>query len=418
MSVEPQLDGPGPSETKPGPSEAEQSSRAGRKRRWWRSVAFAGGSLLLAGGLTFLLQRRGEASPATVAAPEPDVPHVQGDHIRFSDSFVRRAGIRMARVRVGELVPVIEAVGTVDFSAEHVAAVGARLRGLVSRVLKFEGDTVRAGETLARVESPELGEAQAKVSMLTAEREAAQLNAEREAKLAVRNLTTAREVEVASVEARKASLLLGAAQQKVAALGGGARADAASLGTHELRSPIRGTVVLRNVAPGQFIEGHLVAFKVANLDHLWVELDVFERNLNRIRTGDHAELKPLSGGIGTIRGVVAKVASNIDQETHSAKVRIEVENPDHQLRPGQAVKAAIQASGGKLTPRPLVPTGAITFVDGKPTLFVAEGPHVVRVASVRIGANDGHETEITDGLNETDEVVTDGAFALKSELFR
>jgi cobalt-zinc-cadmium efflux system membrane fusion protein len=322
------------------------------------------------------------------------------------------------RVRVEELVPIVEAVGTVDFNAEHVAAVGARLRGLVSRVLKFEGDSVKAGETLARVESPELGEAQARVSMLAAEREAAQLNAEREAKLADRNLTTAREVEVAAVEARKVSLLLGAAKQKVSALGGSAQSGALSLGSHELRSPIQGTVVVRNVAPGQFIEGQLVAFKVADLDHLWIELDVFERNLNRIRIGDRAELKPLSGAAGVLAGVVAKVASNIDQETHSAKVRIEVENRDRRLRPGQAVKATIHASGGNLAPRPLVPTGAITFVDGKPTLFVAAGPHVVRVASVRLGASDGAETEITEGLNATDEVVTTGAFALKSELFR
>lgn len=411
MTVDSQLEGTAP-------SAAEVSPRGRQKAPWGRRLAFAAGSLLLVGGISFLLQRKGEASPAAAARPQPDVPRVEGDHIRFSESFAERAGIRVERVRVEELVPVVEAVGTVDFNAEHVAAIGARLRGLVSRVLKFEGDSVKAGEMLARVESPELGEAQARVSMLAAEREAAQLNAEREARLADRNLTTAREVEVATVEARKVSLLLGAAKQKVSALGGSARPGVLSLGSHELRSPIQGTVVVRNVAPGQFIEGQLVAFKVADLDHLWIELDVFERNLNRIKIGDHAEIKPLSGAARTLEGVVAKVASNIDQETHSAKVRIEVENRDRRLRPGQAVKATIHASGGKLAPRPLVSTGAITFVDGKPTLFVAVAPHVVRVASVRLGATDGAETEIMDGVKATDEVVTTGAFALKSELFR
>lgn len=399
------------------PSVVERRAPAAKSGRWRRRVVFVGVTLSLAGAISFFLQRSGEASPATVEVG-PDVPRVEGDLVRFSEKFAQRAGIRVEKVRVEELVPIVEAVGTVDFNAEHVAAVGARLRGLVSRVLKFEGDSVKAGEMLARVESPDLGEAQARVSMLAAEREAAQLNAEREAKLADRNLTTAREVEVAAVEARKVSLLLGAAKQKVSALGGSAQPGALSLGSHELRSPIQGTVVVRNVAPGQFIEGQLVAFKVADLDHLWIELDVFERNLNLIRIGDHAELKPLSGAAGTLKGVVAKVASNIDQETHSAKVRIEVENRDRRLRPGQAVKATIHASGGNLAPRPLVPTGAITFVDGKPTLFVAAGSHVVRVASVRLGATDGAETEITEGLNATDEVVTAGAFALKSELFR
>ena len=117
-------------------------------------------------------------------------------------------------------------------------------------------------------------------------------------------------------------------------------------------------------------------------------------------------------------GRVGKIASTINQETHSAKVRIEVENRDRKLRVGQAVQAVIHSSGDHLGRRPIVPTAAITFVDGKPTLFVASGPNAVRVVGVQLGANDGDETEILSGLKEGDEIVTEGAFALKSELFR
>jgi len=343
---------------------------------------------------------------------------VEGDRVSYSDSFAKRAGVRLQAVEVAELVPVVDAVGTVGFNAEHVVAIGARLRGLVSRVNKFEGDTVKAGDVLARIESAELGEAQAAVSTLHAESEAALVNAKRESTLAELNLTTAREAELASVQARKAALLLEAAKQKVAALGGTPRPGGAVLGSQSLVSTISGTVVERNVAPGQFIEGQLVAFKIANLDHLWIELDVFERNLHRIQVGDRAELKPVSGDVEMLSGRVAKVASNIDPETHSAKVRIEVENRDRRLRVGQGVKATIHSSGGKLAPRPSVPNEAITFVDGKPKVFVAEGPNVVRVATVRLGATDGKRTEILEGLRDSDQVVASGAFALKSELFR
>ena len=58
------------------------------------------------------------------------------------------------------------------------------------------------------------------------------------------------------------------------------------------------------------------------------------------------------------------------------------------------------------------------IVDGKPTVFVGAGPNSVRVVTVQLGANDGDETEILAGLTATDEIVTEGAFALKSELFR
>ncbi len=386
------------------------------RARLQKRLVFGGAVLAIVAGGIFALQGQGEAAPSAEAAA--DVPRVNGEQIRFSDTFAQRAGIKLAKVRFDQLVPVVAAVGTADFNAEHVAAVGTRLRGLVSSVRKFEGDVVEAGAILARIESAELGEAQAAVSMLAAERHAAELNAEREARLAERSLTTAREVELASVEAKKAGLLLGAAQQKVAALGGNARPNNVVLGAHEVRSPIAGTVVERYVAPGQFVEGQLVAFKVANLDHLWIELDVFERNLSRVAVGDKAELRPLSAGADTLQGRVAKVASRIDQETHSAKVRIEVENKDRKLRVGQAVQATIHTSGGDLAPRPIVPTSAITFVDGKPTVFVGAGPNAVRVATVQLGANDDDETEILAGLTATDQVVTEGAFALKSELFR
>lgn len=386
----------------------------------WKKLSLLGGAALLGTlGLVVVWQGNGEAAPDKNAGAAPDVPRVQGDTISFSENFAKRAGIKRAPVRFDQLVPVVAAVGTVDFNAEHVAAIGTRLRGLVSRVSKFEGDSVKAGEVLAHVESAELGEAQAAVSMLDAERSAAELNAQREAKLAERSLTTAREAELAAVEAKKASLLLDAAEQKVAALGGSARVkNERLLGAHAVLSPIAGTVVERNVAPGQFVEGQLVAFKVANLDHLWIELDVFERNLMRVGVGDRAELRPLSGTAEPLIGRVAKVSSRIDPETHSAKVRIEVENRDRKLRVGQAVQAVIHSAGGSHAKLPIVPTPAITFVDGKPTVFVGAGPNAVRVVSVQLGANDGDETEVLSGLKESDEIVTEGAFALKSELFR
>src|SRR4051812_22723088 len=144
------------------------------------------------------------------------------------------------------LVPVVGAVGTVAFNPEHVAAVGTRLKGVVSRVERFEGDTVESGTVRAGIESAELGEAQAAVSMLEAEKRAADVNLQREKTLAQKNLTTQREAEVAAVEAERYQLLLGAARQKVAALSGGVGSRPGRFGSHELRSPLKGTIVERN----------------------------------------------------------------------------------------------------------------------------------------------------------------------------
>jgi cobalt-zinc-cadmium efflux system membrane fusion protein len=387
---------------------------AARPRLRWLVAAVP---LLTLGAAAALFALKDAERSAAAATRPPDVPRVEGASIVYSASFAERAGIHLAPAKHAKLVPVISAVGTIDFNPQHVAAVGARLKGLVTRVAKFEGDSVDSGTVLAVIDSAELGEAQASVSTLEAEKLAADRNLERESSLAARQLSTAREAEVAAVEAERYENLLGAARQKVSALvGAGSRAR--RLGSHELRSPLKGTVVERSVAPGQAIEGEVVAFRIANTDHLWVELDVFEKNLDLLALGDRVELSPLATPTATFEGRVARIGAVIDTNTRSAPVRIEIENRDGRLRAGQAVNASIHASAGGARERVLVPTAALTFVDGKPTLFVANGEHRVRVASVELGATNGAETEVISGVAAGDQVVKDGVFALKSELFR
>jgi cobalt-zinc-cadmium efflux system membrane fusion protein len=371
----------------------------------------------VAGALFWFSQR---SSPAAVAAAEaPDAPRVQGGLITFSAAFAERAGLRTSTAVSSRLVPVVNTVGTVDFDPAYVAAVGARLKGLVSRVAKFEGDSVDSGTVLATIESAELGEAEAAVSMLEAEKGAADVNFARESQLLEKSLSTAREAEVAAVEAQKYELLLRAARQKVTALAGGPGSGARGrLGSHELRSPLKGTIVERSIAPGQSVDGELVAFRVANVEHLWVALDVFERHLSKIRVGDRVELTPLSSANQVFEGRVARVAPRIDPETRSAPIRIEVDNRDRRLRAGQAVNASIHASGDDDHASTLVPSSAVTYVDGKSTVFIVSRPGAVRVAKVELGASNGSDVEVLSGIAPGEQLVSEGVFALKSELFR
>ncbi|NLE87063.1 MAG: efflux RND transporter periplasmic adaptor subunit [Myxococcales bacterium] len=398
-----------------GEPETPATTTQTRRNKPWPKFAWLGGAALLVGGLVLVFNSSEPEASVTVA---PDVPRVEGERIAFSDTFAKRIGLETAEVRLGPLTPVISVVGTVALDPEHLAAVGTRLRGLVRSMHKFEGDDVKKGELLAEIDSAELGEAQASVRMLGAQRDAAKMNAEREQQLLERQLSTAREAEVAMAELKKYDALQKAAQQRVRALSGQSGEGNPALGRYSLRSPIDGTIIDRGISTGQSVEADLVAFRIANLDYLWVELAVFERSLNGIQVDDKVYLSPLSDPNLRIEGRVEHIGAQINPDTRSADVRIEIDNRSRSLRPGQAVTAEIHASKAATGPVLVIPTSAVTVVDGQPTVFVSEGPTTVRTVPVQLGQASENEQQVLSGLKEGQRVVVKGVFALKSELFR
>ncbi|MDX2021198.1 MAG: efflux RND transporter periplasmic adaptor subunit [Deltaproteobacteria bacterium] len=384
-----------------------------RSRKVWAIVG--GASVLTLVCLWGFARPSGSpTSEGPVADTGRDVPRIEGKAVVFSEAFAQRAGIKLAPVKQAPLTPVVKVVGAVDFNPRQVAAVGARIQGFVRRVLRLPGDVVKAGEALAEIESATLGQAQADLSATVAHKQAAHANAERENALLKQGLTTAREAEVANATLASHEASLEAARQRVVALGG---ASAGGFGTYTLRSPLNGTVVESHISVGQSVEANLVAFRVANLDDLWIDLSVFERSIGAVRVGDYVEVTPMADVKKIIKGKVAHVSEILDMTTRSGTVRVQVDNRNRLLRPGQSVAALIHTA----TPTRkslLVPFDAITYVDGAPTVFVAHTTTKVMPTVVQLGMSDGEQQEVVSGLTEGQQVVVEGVFALKSELFR
>lgn len=359
--------------------------------------------------LVLFLVRRGESVPH---APVSDVPTVEGSTIVVSEAFLAASGVELAAASTGPLSPRIEAVGRLEFAPTRVAAVGPKAPGIVRRVLHVEGDAVEKDDVLAEIEAPGLTDAQADLRVARAKRRAASANAERESELLDRQLTTAREEELARAALEQQDALASAAARRVTALGG-----TQVMGLSVLRAPMAGIVAERAIAPGQSVGPGLIAFRVGDLDELWVVLRVFERHIGLVRDGDPVEIRPAADAKRVLHGKVAHVGAVLDDETRSAEIRIELSNEDHRLRPGQAVRASIVASGPARTTLS-VPSTAITYVDGAPTVFVAEAPSRFTARKVDLGLDGGERVEISKGVREGEKVVVHGVLALKSELYR
>jgi membrane fusion protein, heavy metal efflux system len=386
--------------------------RASRSRsRVTRIVAIAGVAIAVLGLAGFFALRK--SKPAFIEPPR-DVPYLDGKWIRYSPAFAARSKLEFGVAESTGLTPVVNVTGTVTFDPERVAAVGARISGRVRRILKFPGDPVKAGDTLAEIESADLGQAQSAVLASRAHAEAANANEKRETQLAEARVSSQRDAELARATAASARAELHAAEQRVRALGGNSGGE---IGVLTVTTPIPGKIVESHVSRGQSVEPSATLFRVADLARVWIELAVFERELGHITAGDAVEISPQTNLTVVLHGKVAHVGETIDLETRSGDVRVVVENVDGSLRPGQSVLAKIHT---KTTPSAvlLLTRDAITSVDGKPTVFVEHDATSVEPRAVTTGARDGTRVEITSGLAPGEKVATSGVFALKSEIFR
>lgn len=333
------------------------------------------------------------------------------------------AGATLSRVRTypvarQSLALQLALVGSVAYNPDRVALVGPLVAGRVATLSAKNGSTVTRGELLAEIESPEAGQAMAQFITAGARSRAAKAQLARERELAQKRISSVRDLEVAEAQAAQVQAELGAAEELLQALGLEAvGAKATHRGRVPLRSPIDGVVVARYVKLGQAVERGTDAFLVADLSSLWVELEIFERDLERVEVGQQVELRTESLPGRTFAAKVAFVEPTVDAKTRTTNLRLELDNPERLLHPGQFVTAhvgndAADARGHLAVLA--VDRAAVQTLSGEPIVFVRRGQDFA-ARKVTLGVRDGRWVEVTSGLTEGEEVAVEGAFLLKAQ---
>lgn len=355
---------------------------------------------------------------ATVAARTED-----GAQLALGKEALAKNPIAVARVTRTPLAADLPLVGSVAYDQSRYAIVGPLVAGRVVTLRAGLGDVVKKGQLLAEIESAEVGQAQAAWLSATARANAAEANARRERELAAQRVSSAREEEVAQATALSESAEVRAATERLRAFGLSA-GDVSQLsrggagGRVPLRAPIDGTVVSRAIALGQAVERGTDAFQIVDLSQLWVLLDVHEKDLGRVHVGQKVEISTEAAS-GVLRGAVGYVSPIVDEKTRTANVRISFDNHAGLLRPGQYVTARLLGDPAHAGPPVLVvPRRCLQRVEGKLIVFVRTAGGRFERRTVESGAAAGDLVEVRAGLAEGEEVASDGAFLLKSELLR
>ena len=343
--------------------------------------------------------------------------------VTLSKSATQKNEIKVVPVVQARLAGDIQLIGNVTYDADHYAMVGPLVAGRVAKLNVTVGSQVRRGQVMAEIESVDVGQSRGDLIAAKARLGAATSNLNRERDLAEKKISSSREREMAESQWASERAAVRAAHEKLRAIGL-TDSDIESIEEHgiggrvRIRAPIDGTVLERKVTLGQAIQPAEDAFKLANLNRVWVQLDLYEKDLARVRVGLAVEVRTDAYPGEVVKGRVAYVSPVIDIATRTAQIRVEIDNRKGRLHIGQLVNAKLFGNpDANATPVLAVPRTSIQRIDGKALVFLKVANGFQR-QFVEIGLSGGELIEIRSGLQLGQEVASEGGFLLKSEMLR
>lgn len=307
--------------------------------------------------------------------------------VRIDPQTVQNLGVRTAVVRVAPLKEAVQVPATVAWDLRESVTISARTDETIDRLyVRAPFDAVRKGQPLAEVLAPQWSAAVAEYRTL------------------------------AHAESADARSLRAAARQRLHTLGLG-DADIAGLRGSEsgivIRAPQDGVVAQLSVKQGEQVAAGSPLMILGSLDHVWVEAQVPQAQMASIVVGAPVTVTTSALPGKGFKGAVQSVLPDVDPTTRTQRVRIELPNPQHDLAPGMFAEVAIHAHTGAA--HPLIPDEALIATGNATRVIVAEGDGHFRAVPVRTGSSADGYTEVLQGLNGGERVVTSGQFLIDSE---
>lgn len=185
-----------------------------------------------------------------------------------------------------------------------------------------------------------------------------------------------------------------------------------SLTVYELRAPISGTVIDRQVALGEYASEQKPAFIVADVSTIWVDLSVYRRDLPRVRVGDKLLIDVGDRG-KPIEAEVSYISPVGSSDTQTALARAVIRNEGMRLRTGLFVSARLILSAKRVPVA--VKTAAIQTIDNRTVVFVRKGDRF-EVRDVSLGERDSEHVEVVSGIVDGDKYAAGNSFVVKAEI--
>jgi membrane fusion protein, heavy metal efflux system len=347
---------------------------------------------------------KSEAPPAAVVQTDTDVNLV---HVAHPEQFTLVAATSYAATST------IQVTGTVNPDISRTVPVISIASGRVVDVHARIGDYVKKGQLLMDVQSTDVSGAFGQYLKAVNDERLAQVQLDRAKILNEKGAIPNSQVEIAQNAEDDAKAALSASEEQLRVLGVDKNHPAATV---KVYAPTSGYIIAQNVtaagAAGVTFAGSANAFTIADLSHVWIICDVYENNLPLVHLGQKADIRLTAYPDRVLTGVVSDIGAVLDPQIRTAKVRIQVDNPNTLMRVGMFATATIH--GKTLQSRPQVPATAVLHLHDRDWVYVPSEEGRFRRVPVRGGDTlPGNMQEILSGIEVGQQVVSN-ALALQN----
>lgn len=372
--------------------------------------AFVAGVALVSAVVGFLGASRidgGGGPPARIAGAEmqdmdmPGMDMGEPGVVRIGPAMVGTLGITLVEARLEPLTHTVRTTGTVTYDETRRSSVSPKIGGWVEALhVNFTGQTVRRGQALLEIYSPDLVSAQEE--LLAARRLELELAGSAAPGVAGRT------AELADA-ARRRLLLWDITPEQLEAL----EETGEVRRTLTLHAPFDGFVLERNVEQGQTVVPGETLYRLADLSRVWIEVDVYERDLRFVQLGQSVDVRIDAYPGEAFAGTVSYIHPDLRADTRTARVRVVLANPGTRIKPGMFAAATLEVPVAERAV--VVPRDAVMRTGPRNLVFVEQGPGSFDIREVGVGFEGGGVTQILSGLLAGERVVARGNFLLDAE---
>jgi len=365
-------------------------------------------ALLLAAAACSTKAGDGSGTAQAASAPKQEIPN----DVELDPAML--ANIHLEAVRSDSGRRQLTATGKIQFNEDRTVRILAPLPGQAIDLQVRVGDPIEKDQLLFSIKSREVASLVSDYLESQRDLDLAQKTFNMNKDLFEHQAASRISFQQAESDLAKANTHVARGEEALRVLGIDPKEAVKDGGLRSLvpvRSPMAGSLIERNLTPGQFVQADSTALlTVADLSTVWVMVDVFESDIHLVRVGQKVQVVAAAYPDRRFSASIERIGDKVDADSRTLKVRLLVSNSNGLLKPEMFITASLELSGGGAAMS--VPATAVFTQDGKSYVFAAIGDRRFERRLIAAAPDAEGRLRVTSGLHVGDQVVTDGAMLL------